>query len=569
MSPAQIAMRRAFVSAILVAVFALLAGRLVWIQGIESPRWKALAAKYHHTRRVTQGRRGMILDRRGRRLAVSIPRESVFVNPRVISDKPRVARLLAQVLNVDERELLRRLRRPRYFAWIKRRVTPQQADAVCRLKIRGLGFRPEPLRVYPFGKLAAHVLGAVGVDGQGLAGVELKFDKLLAGRPGFETALRDGLGRDIAVRGADHEPGVNGRSLVLTLDAVIQEIAEDELLKAVERWGAAGGAVVVLQAGTSDVLALASLPSYDPNHFQKADEDARLNRAIGMVYEPGSTFKPFTAAAALDSNRVQPDTRFFCNNGQWRIGRRVLHDSKPMKWLSLREVVVRSSNIGIAKVAQTLGRFALRHAAVRFGFGARTGVDLPGEEVGVLRPPEQWTSYSMTSIPMGQEVSATALGMAAAYNVFASRGVWLRPRVALAEATCDGRRVLRDFARPAGRPAILRKTADLLLRDVLAAVVERGTGRKAADCAYRIGGKTGTAEMARKDGRGYEPGAYIGSFVGVAPVEAPRAVCIVMIERPKKAHYGGTVAAPAVAAIFERMLTYQGVPSVKRQLARR
>ena len=567
--PRQIALRRAFVTAILLAVFAVLAGRLVWIQGPTSPRWKTLARKYHQGRRSVAGRRGMVLDRRGRKLAVSMPTESVFVNPRLVQDKPRAARRLAGILGLDEAFVLRRLSRKGYFAWIKRRITAEEAEAVHALKLRGLGFRTEPLRVYPYGTLAAHVLGAVGIDNAGLAGLEQKYDRLLAGRPGSEIVLRDGLGRDLAVRGRVDDPAVHGRTLVLTLDAVVQKIAEEELARAVEKWGAKGGAVVVLEAGTSQVLAMASHPTFDPNRFGQAEDNARLNRAIGMIYEPGSTFKPFTAAVALDTNRVRPETRFFCGNGAERFGRRVLHDSHPMGWLSLRDVIVKSSNIGIARVAELLGRYALHHAALRFGFGSRTGVDLPGEEAGILRPPEQWTAYSMTSIPMGQEISVTPLAMAAGYNVFAAGGLWLRPHLALAEASHDGRRILRTFAAPVGRPAILRRTANLLRCDLLAAVVQRGTGRRVKSCPFSVAGKTGTAQIARVDGRGYEPDAYIGSFVGIAPVARPRAVCIVMIERPKKAHYGGTVAAPAVAAILERALTYLGVPCPKGEVAQR
>ena len=548
------------VTALLLAALALLAGRLVWIQVVQHPRWGALARKYHQSRRITSGRRGTILDRRGRKLAVTVPVPSVYANPMAIRDKERVARLLAKALDLSPVAVLERLQPPRYFVWIRRRITQDKAEAVRKLGVRGVGFREETLRVYPHGTLAAHVLGGVGVDNEGLAGLEQKFDRVLAGRPGFEMVLRDGRGRSMAVSDAYDRPAVNGRHLVLSLDAVIQQIAEEELHKAIITWEAVGGAVVVLEAGTSQVLAMASAPTFDPNTLGSADENSRLNRAVGMIYEPGSVYKSFVAAAALDCNIVRPDTRIFCYNGAHSFGGRMLRDTHPYGWLDVREVIVRSSNIGIAQVAARLGPFALHHAARRFGFGARTGIDLPGEEIGILHPARKWTNYSMTSVPMGQEIAVTPLAVAAGYNVFASDGQWSQPRLGIGMASDAGTGRIERFDSLPPSPVISPRVARLLRRDFLVAVVERGTGKRAQVAGYSVAGKTGTAQVARKDRRGYEPGAYIGSFVGIAPAEAPRVVCIVVVERPRRAHYGGTVAAPAVAAILERTLAYQGVP---------
>lgn len=556
----QVALRRALFCGLLLSAFTLLAGRVVFIQGVEHARWSGLARRYHETRRAVPALRGKIVDRRGRPLAISTPVPSVFANPRAISDKEGVAAALAEVLKVDYDTVLERLHRPKFFVWIKRHISPFEERALAERELPGVYFRQESQRNYPYGTLAGHVLGTVGIDGDGLAGAELKFDRILSGRPGFELVHRDGRGRAIAVSPAYDRPPVHGNTLVLTLDAVIQQIAEDELAKAVAQWEAEGGAVVVLEAGTGQTLAMASYPAVDPNRYGSSDWNARLNRAMGMVFEPGSTFKPFVAAAALDCNVVQPDTEINCYEGRHAFGRRVLRDVSPHGILDLRGVIVKSSNIGIAQVGLRLGRDALHHASTRFGFGSPTGIELPGEESGILRPASEWTSYSMTSIPMGHELAVTVLGMAAAYNVFASDGHWIRPRLALGMARPGPRGAAEPFEAPLPRPVIRPSVANLMLGDFLAGAVEEGTGRRARIAGYSVGGKTGTAQVAKRDGRGYEPGAYISTFAGVSPVESPALVCMVMIERPRNAYYGGTVAAPVVASILERSLTYLGTP---------
>jgi len=312
---------------------------------------------------------------------------------------------------------------------------------------------------------------------------------------------------------------------------------------------------------------MASAPDFDAAAFDQAEENQRLNRCVGMVFEPGSTFKPFVAASALDGNVVTPQTVLFCHNGAHSFGGRVLHDVHGYGNLSVRDIIVKSSNIGIAQIGLKLGRYGLHHAAARFGFGRPTGIDLFGEEAGILHPAKNWTSYSMTSIPMGQEIAVTPLGLAAGYNVFASGGRWVQPRLALGLADNSGRTPVETFAPARPRTVIRRDVADLMCRDFLAGVVEEGTAKRARVYGYRLGGKTGTAQVARKDGRGYEPGAYISSFVGMAPLPSPRAVCMVMIERPRKAHYGGTVAAPAAATVLERTLSYLSVPREPGALA--
>ena len=559
-APQQTALRRAMTLGVMLAAFVLLGARLAWIQGVRHGAWSSLARKFHETRRPLPSRRGMIVDRNGVKLAVTVSARSVCANPRAVADKRRAARLLAGALKMDEAALRRRLDRSSFFVWLKRRVSASEAEAVDRLGLAGVGFRREPLRVYPNGDVAAHVLGFVGSDDEGLAGVEQKFDRALAGRPGFEIVLRDGCGRIIAAGGPRYQAAVHGSSLVLSIDSVIQQLAEETLRATVQKWHASGGAAVVLEAGTSHVLALASFPTFDPNRFGGADKCELLNRATTMVFEPGSTFKPLTMAAALDANMVHAETRVFCHNGAYNMDGRVLHDSHPYAWLSVRDVIVRSSNIGVAQVAARLGRYGLHHAATRFGIGRRTGIELPGEEPGLLRPPHQWTAYSMGSVPMGQEIAVTALGLAAGYNVFAGDGRYHAPRLVIGLADNDGRNVTHAFPCPEPRPVVRRDVARLIRDDFLRGVVERGTGKRAGVNGYVVGGKTGTAQIARKGGGGYEPDQYIASFVGIAPIPDARAVCLVMIERPKKVHYGGTVAAPAVAAILERTLSYQGVP---------
>lgn len=574
--------RVAFVAVALQVAIAALALRLVQIQVLAHQRWAERAERLEQDFRVEPFRRGMIMDCGGRQLAVSVPSGSVFANPRAVPSDLRdeVSRRLSELLDMPEGEVLESLSRvtrtdvaadgspvvrPNYFVWIRRQVPWDVASKVICEQLPGVGVRMEYRRVYPRGRTLAHLLGCVGTDGCGLEGIEEGYDYILGGRPGESRLLRDGLGRPLREPGATVRPVCDGRSLVLTVDSRVQHIVEEELASLAAQHRPESACAVVMEPYTGDILAMAVWPDFDPNSFSGVSREKRRNMAVIDCFEPGSTFKPFTVAAALERGLVTPETQFDCHQGSWRIGRRVLHDAHPYGVLSVRDIVVYSSNIGVSQVGMRLGRDALYESLRAFGFGSPTGIGLPGESPGILRPPSQWNSLSLPSISMGQEVACTPLQLVAGFCVFANGGWYVRPRIVKAVMDSEGRRLLWSAPRSQPRRVISEETARLMREDLLAGVVERGTARQCAVPGYSMGGKTGTAQIAHPSGGGYEPGAYTGVFVGMAPVEAPRVVVGVVVRRPRgSTHYGGIVAAPAAARMIERILSLYGVPRASR-----
>jgi len=559
--------RRGCIYLALQAALLALAVRLITIQALQHPRWRAMADAMERDRLVAPARRGPILDRNGHPLAVTITAPSVFINPKAVPSGQRlsVARKIAEVLGVDTGRILSILQKPKYFAWVRRKVPKETADALMRLEVPGLGVRQEPLRRYPYGTLLCHALGFVGTDNRGLAGLEARYDDLLAGVPGEREVLRDGLGRPLGSPLGERRPPVDGKALVLTVDVRVQRIVEEELARMSAEHRPESACAVVLDPRTGDVLAMAGWPAFDPQRFQEAPERVRRNMAVAECVEPGSTFKPFVAAVALEHGAVSPDTVFDCRQGRWRIGRRVLHDAHPYGRLTVRDIVAYSSNIGMAQVAARLDPAAIYYGLRAFGFGSKTGIELPGETAGILRPPEEWSRLSRTSIAMGQEVAVSPLQLAAGFCVFANGGWYVRPRIVLGVADSKDRRWLRRAGRPRGWRALSRRVADLMGKDLLVGVVERGTARRVAIRGYPMAGKTGTAQIARPGGGGYEPGAYVAAFVGIVPADAPRFVVAVVVRRPGgRSHYGGVVAAPAVARMAERILSMHRVPRAFR-----
>jgi len=549
-----------WVAGLLLAGFGALALRLIWVQVVEHPKWSHRAAQQEFTQVTIPAERGAIFDRNGRRLATSRDVWSVWADPKFVEDAGATAGALARELGLEEAQVRARLEQPRRFVWLKRKVGAPEAEAVRRLDLAGVGLQRESLRTYPEGVRACHVLGFVNIDNIGQEGLEARFDALLRGADGAAILRVDGRRRPICDASMPIIEPQHGENLVLTLDANIQAICEEELEAAVRRWRAKSGVSIVMDPCSGDVLALACLPNFDPNHFSECPADARRNRAVVDYYEPGSSLKPVVAAAVLETGLAAPTTRFDCHMGEWRVGSRVLHDVHGYGMLTLVEVVEKSSNIGIAQVAALLGPRGLYQTVRAFGFGEPTGIELPGETAGMVHPLRYWTSYSMTSVPMGQEIGVSALQLARAFCVFANGGYLVSPRLVAGSVTPDGMTLREHFGRPAPRRVLSRGVAEFMARQVLAGVVERGTGKAARLAGYSVGGKTGTAQVTRPGGRGYEPGAYIGTFVGFAPVEAPRFVVLVSLERPVGTHYGGTVAAPTVARILERSLAYAGVP---------
>ncbi len=527
--------------------------RLAWIQTFDSPAYRRLATSQHRRLVTLPPQRGVILDRHGRHLAVNANLESVYAVPPMVRDKAQTARDIARITGVSEQMLLERLHRKKAFVWLARRLPVEQAERVRQLRSAGIDFLKEPRRFYPNGSLASHVLGYAGLDHEGLEGVELRCNTQLRGEPGWRSAWWDAKGRAVAAREQQLVPPLHGRTVVLTIDQVIQDIVERELQRAVERFHAKAGTVIVLDPHTGEVLAMANRPTFDLNHADQSSVDARRNRAVTDMCEPGSGFKIVTASAALNEHLVPLDKVFDCEGGAYRVASHILHDHKPNGLLTFRQVLEKSSNIGTVKVAQQIGGELVWRYALRYGFGERTGIDLPGEASGFVRHPRNWSKLTISAFPIGQEVLTTPIQLASGMSVVANGGVWVRPRI-VREVIDPSGEVVQAFEREEERRVMDEETAHTL-KQVLAGAVEHGTGRAAAPPSFTAGGKTGTAQKLEPNGT-YSHSKFVASFLGFAPAQHPVITVVVMLDEPRPLYLGGQVAAPTFSRIAEATLRY-------------
>ncbi len=544
-------------AAVLAVAFAGLTGRLAWLQVVKRAELAQLAERQYSRTVVLHAQRGPILDRQGTPLATSTPTESLFVQPRSVGDPVRVTARLAPIIGLPPAEVHAVLTSSRSFVWLRRRLPPAVAAGVRALREPGLGFLPEPLRLYPNRELAAHVVGFEGVEG-GLEGIERAFEGELAGTPGKAIVGRDALGREVA---APHmlEPPQPGLGVMLTLDRAIQYMTERELDAAYRRTGARSAMAVVLDPRTGEVLALAIRPTFNPNTFLDVpSRDRWRDRAVTDPFEPGSTFKVILAAAALEEGVVRPEDRIYGENGSVTIAKTTIHDWKKYGWLTFSEVLQNSSNVGSIKVGLALGRERYYRYMSAFGFGAATGVGLPGESRGLLRAPGRWSLLSLPTMSIGQEVSVTALQMVAAFGAIANGGTLMQPRIVRATFDAAGQEVRRFEPRPV-RQVISPETARTLTR-ILVRVVESGTGHNAAIPGYEVAGKTGTAQKLDPATRRYSRSPGVLSFVGWAPADVPRFVMLVTLDEPKNEIWGSEAAAPIFSAIGRGILRYLEVP---------
>ena len=516
-------------------------------------------------------KRGTIYDRHGAELAVSVDVESVYANPRQMRrehvDTAVAARRLAGVLGIEEATLVRRLAQDRYFVWIERQVTPEEAAAVRSLGIDGVELTREAQRFYPNRELAAHILGFANVDGEGLEGVEASLEEHLHGSTEAVPAVRDRRGRVVFSDTLLDDRGTQGDDVYLTIDKTIQHVAERELSLAVRTFEARAGNIVVMDPTNGEILAMASYPTYDPNAPGESPPDHRRFRAITDRFEPGSTVKPFTIAAALAAGAVRADEQFDCFGdrppGQraWDLGDglRAIRDDHPLGMATPAQILAFSSNIGTGHIGIELGRAGLYRGFRRFGFGQTTGVPLPGESAGVLRHHSRWSERDTASIAFGQGMSATTLQMAAAMSALANGGRLMEP--VLVRRIVDARGETVEEAAPEVRRQVVPRATARLVADMLTAVTgEDGTGAEAAIPGYLVAGKTGTAQKASETHAGYDDDRWLASFVGFVPAEAPRLVIAVMIDEPVISHYGGVVAGPVFRRVGELSLRHLGVP---------
>ncbi len=544
-----------------VLCLALLLGRMVDLQVVRGGVLQRLALRQQIETMQIPGRRGHIVDRLGRTLASNVEVISVYAVPRAIADPAAFAARVGPVLGFPPSEVRARLTRggPE-FAWLARRLPTAAAREVRALGLGGaLGVLPESRRAYPAAQLAASVIGFAGIDDHGLAGLELEYDRILQATGGVGVVDRDAIGRELVQTLRILTPPRDGDTLVLTLDEVIQHIAERELGRALARSGARDGIVIVMDPRTGGILAMAALPTFDPNRFQSAPPVLWKNRAITDVYEPGSTFKLILAAAALDSHAVTP-LDAFSDPGQIRINGATIHDAELIEHVTaftLSDIVKYSSNVGAAQVATRLGPSVFHTYIRQFGFGRRTGIDLPGEAAGIIRPVSRWLGPSLQNIAFGQGISVTPLQLLVAASAFSTHGLAVRPH--LVEAIRDpAGHIIATSGDPPPRRVIAPQVADQVLA-MMREVVQGGTGSKAQIDGYVVAGKTGTAQRPSPAG-GYAPGAYVASFVGVVPADTPRLAVLVIVDRPRGAYFGGEVAAPVFREIARQVLWYLRVP---------
>lgn len=548
--------RSTLVLLIVILGFIGLGFRLAWIQLIEHEEYKKQALQQHWVKKELPAKRGTIYDRNRQILAISIPCFSCYADPKMITNPQKVAQELQTILQLDESFLLRQLSDPRRrFVWIKRFLSDEQTQMMQAMRIPGIFFLPESKRCYPQGKLAAHVIGFVGLDQNGLEGIEAVFQKQLAGQDGATWVLKDGRKARWNIHSfeAQEQPPQNGLDVILTIDIRLQEIVEEELANGMEKYQAKFGAVVLLSAKTSEVLAMASYPTFDPNCYMQSPVETWRNHAIADAYELGSVMKPFTIAAALSEKIVTEETVIFCNHGKCRIlPQRVLHDTHGYGDLSVAEVLVHSSNIGTVKVGMMLGKEKLADSLHQVGFGQKTGIELPGETIGILKPAPKWTDFTLTSVPMGHEICATPIQMATAYATLANDGQYRRPTL-LRELQFPNNTIWQPPIQPPR--LVYQPSISSTLRPILRAVVQRGTAQKANIKGVEIAGKTGTAQKL-VNGQ-YSHSNYLSVFAGFAPFDDPDLCAIVMLDEPQGAYYGGTVAAPVIANTFKRSLYHR------------
>jgi cell division protein FtsI (penicillin-binding protein 3) len=549
-------------SLVLAAAFAawifLILARLYYLQIIEYVRWLARAEGQQQRIIELAPHRGTIYDRHLRPLAMSLPVSSIFAVPSQLSDPHAVANILKPILGIESRDLEGRFVAFRNFCWVKRKVSTLEAARVKALHLKGIYFQKEAKRFYPMGDLAASVLGYVGMDDRGLAGVEYSLNSEIEGQPGHALVLEDARRQTFRSRDEPGEPGMN---VELTLDSSIQYIAQSVLNADVAKWHARGGVAIVENPQNGEILAMASNPTFDPNAYAKTPAENRINRAVAWVYEPGSTFKAVTLSSAIQEGVARPTELIDCQMGAIRLGGRTIHDDREViphdraGDLTLSQVLAYSSDVGAVKMALRLGEDRFYHGVLNFGFDAKTGVGLPSEEQGLLMPPDRWSGVSIGEIAIGQGIGVTPIQLIEAYSAIANGGILIEPRV-VQDVFYEDRQAPVPLQQE--RRIVNSRTA-LEMRQMLEGVVAFGTGRAAQLNGYSAAGKTGTAQKVNSNGR-YSHIHFVGSFVGFAPVTKPAIAVLVAIDTPAGEHYGAEVAAPAWNQIAQQTLNYLRVP---------
>ena len=483
-----------FLYIVLFVLFCLVIYQVVQLTWFHQSSLLALAHRQHYLTIDVPPLRGPITDRNGKEFVTNLKIPSIYAVPRALKDEERsdLSHKIAKILGLDRKWVMERLSRDKSFVWLKRRVTFEESEKIRKLECPELGILEEYKRFYPQGTMLAQVLGFSTVDNQGVEGLERSMDGDLRGKPGKRVTQRDAKGREIKAFEMKSMPVIDGNRVVLTIDQHLQYLTEKALERAFKQWKAKGAWAVVMDPKTGEILAMANQPGFDPNHYANVGPDAKRNRAITDMYEPGSVFKIVAAGGALNEGVVTPETVINCENGKWNYGFKVLHDVHPYGMLPMAEVIVKSSNIGTVKIALKMGSQKFQNYVKSFGFGTWTGIDLAGEAPGYTRPPSQWSKTSPYNIPMGQEVMVTSIQMVTAMSVIANGGYLVRPYIV--SRVQDPAGVTIKEKKPFIKQRVIKPETAVMMREILTQVVERGTGTKAKIPDVLVGGKTGTGQ---------------------------------------------------------------------------
>ncbi|MFZ1136365.1 MAG: penicillin-binding protein [Candidatus Korobacteraceae bacterium] len=556
-APAKTPAKRLYILALVLFLWvAVVLGRLVDLQVIKYQFFLNLASKEHGRTIDVEPRRGTIYDRNGAELAMSIDVDSVFAVPSQIPDQETTSQILARVLNLDPQELLAHLRGQKNFAWVKRKVDAETGDRVRELNLHGIYFRKEPKRFYPKRDLAAQVVGYVGTDDEGLGGLELVYDDDLHGIPGREMIFVDARRKWYGRVERQPDPGQN---LVLTLDGTIQYIAEKELEQAMQDTKAVAGTVVVQNPRTGEILALANRPTFNPNVFNSVPKEALKNRAVSDVYEPGSVFKTVTYSAAIEQGVVKPTDMVDCQGGAITIFGMTIHDAHKMGVMTIADAYAHSSDVAAVKTGMKLGDIRFDEYIRSYGFGAQTGIELPGESRGLKKPVNRWSKVSIGAMSMGQEIGVTAVQVVSMVSTIANDGVYTPPRIVAGELPPNAGPQPVVFHPPQQHRVISTMTA-AQMKKMMESVVLDGTARRAILDGYTVAGKTGTAQKVDPATGAYSKTKYVASFVGFAPVNNPAITIAVILDSAQGLHQGGQVSAPVFKRIAQQTLEYMHVP---------
>ncbi len=549
--------RIVFILLIFLVFFIALLSRAFQLQILSGQKLKILAQKQQTMTLQLQPERGMIYDRNGEKLAASVLADSVCADPSKIADPVRASRQISEILHLDKDTVFKKISEPRSFCWLARRISPEQAVNIGNANIEGLVLVKEPKRFYPNGELAAHMLGFVGADATGLEGIEKKYNDVLKGKPAKLAWARDAKGKKIFLRAEQSETKKDENiNLILTIDSRIQYLAETHLKEAVLDKGAKGGLAIVMDPKTGEILALANEGRFNPNNVEGLSPDKWRNRAITDCFDPGSTFKPFLVAAALEEKAIKETDRFFCEYGAYKIADRTIHEANHGRHgvLTVPEILKYSSNIGSAKIGQKLGKEKFHDFIEQFGFGAKTGIDLPGESTGLLRPAQKWTKVDAATIAFGQGISVTAIQLITALSAIANNGVMMKPYIVRGFSDKDNHPIKMytpTVVRQVISPATAKKLTHMLT-EVVGAV--DGTGKNARLVNVAVAGKTGTSQKFDFARRVYSSERVRTSFMGFFPADNPQVSILVILDEPQRDKWGGVASAPVFKNIAEQIL---------------